>query len=550
MATIRALLLTCAVAMVGACNQHSERESISTLPSLFGVDIGTVYFPSSCKSPADEMVERGVTLLHHMMYDSARLVFAAAEQADPDCGLALWGQAMSFIHPLWPDRPSPEILEWGSALVDRANAKAVDEHRDRDYLSALRAYFEPRPGDTELTRLHRFEREWQRIADDHPDDIEAQAFHALALIAIADRRDKTYVKQHRAAEILEGILARVPDHPGAHHYLIHAYDNPALAPKARPVADRYGAMTPEVPHATHMMTHIYTRLGEWKESVEWNRKSADSAWALCVETGEVTSHYQHALDYLAYAYLQLGADSAALSVVQDAAELTAPFGESNRSAAAYAFAALPARYTLERRDWQAAAALQPRTPPSFPWSDEHLPYVAITYFAKALGNARLGDLNRARENLQELEAVRDAVATFDEYWEEQIEIQVLTVKAWIQLAAGETDEGMAMMLRAAELEQSTEKHAVTPGEVLPATELLGDMLLEAGRPAEAFEAYRQALKRSPKRLNSLYGAARAAEQSGKVEEARSHYSSVSAALREHGERAEISKEAVRFFSST
>jgi hypothetical protein len=524
-----------------ACSDdNGPAENFDTsLPDLFNAHIGTVDFPVSCTEPAAEVVERGLVLLHHMMYTNARLVFGMAENLDPNCAMSLWGQAMTLIHPLWSDLPTREELALGHSLAQRARAMDTTTPRESDYLTTIEAYFEAREGDTEITRLARFEQAWRNVAEQHPDDLEAQTLFALAHIATADLNDKSFVKQQRAGAVTRAVLAQVPEHPGAHHYLIHAFDNPVLAADAESVADRYGALTPAVPHATHMMTHIYTRLGAWDKSIEWNNTSADAAWEICAEFGEVIPHYPHALDYLAYAHLQLGADRQALAVVEDVAALEPPYSALNPAASAYAFAALPARYHLERRDWQAAAALEPRAPASFPWDDTHLAYVAITYFARALGHARLGELEKAETDLGEMRTLRDEIARQSAYWAQQVEIQTLAVEAWINYAAGDREAGLVTMRAAAALEAATEKDSVSPGEVLPAIELLGDMLLDTNDDEAALAAYQQSLQRTPGRLNSLYGAARAAERSGKSDEARLYYTALMEALGEREERPEM-----------
>ena len=275
-------------------------------------------------------------------------------------------------------------------------------------------------------------------------------------------------------------------------------------------ADHYGEITPRVPHATHMMTHIYTRLGQWDKAVKWNTVSADSAWALCLQSGEINVHYTHALDYLAYAYLQTGEDREVDQILKTAEQLQPPYSETSLSATAYAFAALPARYALERHDWQAAAELEPRKPSSFPWEKAHDPYVAITHFARALAMANLGRTEDATADIEALRALRISVASESPYWAQQIEIQELSAQAWQDFSRGEVDPAIEVMQQAAALEASTDKHAVTPGEVLPAAELYGDMLLEAGRYEQALAAYRSALQRAPLRFNSLYGAGKAA----------------------------------------
>jgi len=263
-----------------------------------------------------------------------------------------------------------------------------------------------------------------------------------------------------------------------------------------------------------MMTHIYTRLGQWEKAIEWNTISADAAWALCVQYGEINLHYTHALDYLAYAYLQIGNDEAALEILRDAEQLQPPYSETNRDASAYAFAALPARYALERRDWESAAKLMPRAPATFPWEVGHDPYVAITHFARALAASRLGRPDEATADIEALESLRASVAPVSPYWAMQIEIQELAVRAWQANSRGDIDTALEVMEQAAELEASTEKDSVTPGEVLPAAELYGDLLYESGRFEEALEAYRSALRRAPGRYNSLYGAGKSASAAG------------------------------------
>ena len=518
---------------------NAENPLEAALPNLFEANIGTVNFPVRCTADAARVVERGLTLLHHMMYENARLAFGMAENLDGNCPLALWGQAMTIIHPLWPDRPTAQELKLGNDLARRATAMAAGDPREAGYLSTVSAYFANLPGETERDRLARFAEAWQKVAADNPTDLEAQALFALAYLATAELSDKSLVKNHRAGDIATRILQQVPDHPGAHHYLIHAYDHPQLAARALPVADRYGAMTPAVPHATHMMTHIYTRLGQWRKSVEWNQKSADSAWELCTELGEILPHYQHALDYLAYAHLQMGHDSRVLEIVDDLSSLEAPFSTLNRASAAYAFAALPARYNLERADWIAAAELKPRAPAGFPWEETHDPYVAITHFARAMGNAKLGRSARARLEIQRLAELREAILPNSAYWGLQVEIQMLSAQAWTQYAEGTPERALATMQQAVELEAATEKSPTTPGAVLPAMELLGDMLSAIGDHNAALEAYERSLTQSPGRLNSLYGAAQAAEAAKLNDVAAKYYTATLAMLSDSTERTAI-----------
>ncbi|MGI9233510.1 MAG: hypothetical protein ACR2RD_07765 [Woeseiaceae bacterium] len=518
------VVITMMAVILAACDRAPGPEAETTLPfNVVETPIGDVDFPVGCSPEAAPLVERGVALLHHMMYDEARFVFGMADDRDPDCAMAYWGQAMALIHPLWPDVPSQANLERGSWLVEKSLALGGHSERENAYLQTTRAYFEGGDAVTEAERLVRFEAAWNSLSRAHPDDLEARAFYSLALRAIADNSDSELRQQKQAGLIAESVLAEIPNHPGGHHYVIHAYDYPQLAAKAEKTADHYGEITPKVPHATHMMTHIYTRLGLWPKAVTWNTISADTAWDMCIQTGEINLHYTHALDYLAYAHLQMANDGAVLEILETAEELQPPYSETNRDASAYAFAALPARYVLERRDWQAAAQLQPREPASFPWEPSHDAYVAITYFARAIGLARGGRPDAATLDIRMLGDLKTRIAKSDQYWAMQIEIQEETARAWQAFAMGDRESGVERMAHAASLEAATVKDAVTPGEVLPSAELYGDMLLEVGRFKDALLAYETALARSPRRYNSLLGAARSAAAGGDVVAASSYY---------------------------
>lgn len=500
--------------LVSCSKEPPTEEPTALLFDLVKTPVGDVSFPVGCNAEAAPLVERGVALLHHMMYDEASFVFGMADDRDPDCALAYWGRAMTLIHPLWPDRPTALQLEQGLELVEKSLSLGGNTTREDAYLETTRAYYESAASLNEKQRLARFSDAWKSLSDAHPDDLEARAFYSLALRATADISDKEFLTQKTAGLIAESVLAENPNHPGAHHYIIHIYDFPGIAEKALAAADNYGEMTPRVPHATHMMTHIYTRLGQWEKAVEWNSVAAETAWAMCVESGEINLHYTHALDYLAYAYLQTGDDRAVKAILLDVDQLQPPYSETNRNATAYAFAAMPARYALERRDWESAAKLQPRSPNTFPWETAHDPYVAITHFTRALAMSRLGRPDDAVADIEALESLRTSVALYSPYWAKQIEIQIFTAQAWQAHARGEAEQALDKMTHAAALEASTGKDAVTPGEVLPAAELYGDLLFETGNFEAALEAYRSALQRAPRRYNSLYGAGKAASAAG------------------------------------
>jgi tetratricopeptide (TPR) repeat protein len=467
-------------------------------------------------------MERGVALLHHMTYAGARRVFEAAKEANPDCALAYWGIAMTYVHPLWLDPPTEEELKLGLDLLELAKTRGQKTKRERAYIAVLEAYYENALERDERARLASYDQAWERVHREFPDDLEAASFYALAHLATAKSKDKSYRTQKEAGAIVEKVLAQIPDHPGAHHYIIHAYDFPGLADRALEVARNYGKVAPEVPHALHMPSHIFTRLGLWQESIDWNRRSAAAAWKNKVD-GAITIHYPHALDYLTYAYLQQAQDEKAKEIMEMVLSLSGPFYDLNAEASAYALAAIPARWNLERQQWAAAANLKPREPSSFHWGDRFAAFEAITHFARALGAARSGNTIAAQRALKELGTLHDIVAQKSAYWANQIEILQLSARAWLSLEGGKQGEALRLMQLAAGLEASTEKYPVTPGEVLPARELLGDMLLELERPAEALAEYEAALERSPNRFNSLYGAGRAAELAGNKKKATAYY---------------------------
>lgn len=484
----------------------------------YGDALGTVRLATSCDGAAARHLERGLALLHHMTYEGARAEFARATGADAECALGYWGQAMTYIHPLWSDPPSGENFQLGAALVEEARRRGEKTAREESYIEAVAAYYAPGKQTTERPNLTGFEDGWRRAHERNPDDPEAALFFALAHLGTADPSDKSYAHQTRSGEIAEGVLEDIPDHPGAHHYAIHAYDYPPLADRALEIARSYGRIAPAVPHALHMPTHIFTRLGLWEESIDFNRRSA--AAALEHPAGDrVSLHYLHALDYLAYAHLQRGEDGDAQEVLSRLDALEGPF--QIEIATPYTFAAVPARLALERQRWSEAARLDVE-PDVYPW--ERFPAMeAITWYARGLGAARAGDAGLAREAVDRLAVLHARAAETSAYWAQQVEIQRLAVDAWRALAEGEPERALATMREAADQEASTEKHPVTPGEVLPAGELLGDMLLELERFDEARDTYETTLERSPRRLNALYGAGRAAELAGDLDAAGEHY---------------------------
>lgn len=512
------ILAACSQGERSAAGTGMSNETGSPVTDVSGAPLGTVVLSSSCADEAMIHLERGLALLHNMTYEDAQAHFAQSTETDPECALGYWGQAMSLVHPLWSDPLSEEEFELGSVLVQAALERAETD-KERAFIEALRGYYDAGRGSSERPNLIAFEEGWRAFHESYPTDVEGAAFYALAQLATVDPGDKTFSKQRAAGALAEQVLAQVPDHPGGHHYVIHAYDNPALSAEAEDVARSYSAIAPEIPHALHMPTHTFTRLGLWQESIDWNRRSADAALERPV--GNQTSlHYFHALDYLAYAYLQGAEDRRALEVHEELKNVAPPF--QAHIATAYTLAAVPARIALERHAWEEAAELQARQPEDYPW--ESAPAMeAITYFARALGAARSGRFDQAHADLDVLAELHEQVAAASPYWGTQLEIQLLSARAWLQFEEGARERGLMTMRRAADLEARTEKHPVTPGEVLPARELLGDMLVELGMLEDAVAAYSAALERSPNRFNSLYGAGHASELAGDVDTARNHY---------------------------
>jgi tetratricopeptide (TPR) repeat protein len=488
----KAIALLMALAACTGGEREQESIDLSADPGLVthvfdlsGSPLGSVRLPSSCSEAADVHLGRGLALLHSMTYEDAEAAFAAAAEANPDSAMAYWGQAMTVVHPLWSDPPSEARFEAGRNLLEQARTKARSE-QEIDYVEALTGYYQPGRGDSEKPNLAGFENGWRAFHEKYPLDPEGTAFYALAQLATVDPGDKTFAKQRKAGALAEGVLESIPDHPGGHHYVIHSYDNPVLSHMAVDVARSYGKIAPDIPHALHMPTHTFTRLGLWQESIDWNRRSGDAALKRPVGD-KISLHYFHALDYLAYAYLQGAEDQRALNVLVELTGVNPPY--QAHVASAYTFAAVPA-------------------------------------FARALGGARSGRFEQARADLATLSELQGKVAAANAYWGTQVEIQRLSALAWLQFEEGSRDEALSTMRAAAELEAGTEKHPVTPGEVLPARELLADMLLQLERPTEALSEYEAALERSPNRFNSLYGAGRAAELSGDTEAARRYYGSL------------------------
>ena len=505
--------------------------------------LGKVNFQTSCSPQAHASFTRGMTLLHSFEYPQAEAAFKDAAAADPTCSIAHWGVAMSLYHPLWTP-PSKAELERAHAALAKAEAAPAKSERERDYVAAVAAYYRDSDKLDPKARALAYNEAMSALHKRYPADREAAIFYALSQIAAGTQdQDPNFSRKKEAAAILNAVLKEEPDHPGVTHYLIHGFDYPPLADLAVPAARRYASIAPDSPHAQHMPSHIFTRLGMWDESIASNLKSEASARALVKSEGlEGGSNEQlHAMDYLAYAYLQTGQEAGAQRVL---AELNA-LQKVNQPifTTAYAATAVPVRIVLENRRWKEAASLSLQDNVSklaplenFRWAGAHV------YFARAIGAARSGQAAAAREATAKLKAIEDALivppGTYD--WRRQVSIERQIAEAWTSYAEGKRDDAVTMMRAAADLDDATEKHPVTPGAILPAREQLGEMLLELDRPKEALAEYEGSLKRAPRRLVGLYGAAHSAKLAGDVTKATRYYAELAEMTKaSDGTRAEI-----------
>ncbi len=496
--------------------------------------LGQVNFAVSCNASAQKQFNRATALLHSFWYEEAEKAFAAVATDDPRCAMAHWGVAMSLYHPVWAPS-SPAELQKGWAAVEKAKSVEAKTDRERDYIAAIEAFYKDSDRLDHRTRALAYEKAMERVYLSYPKDREAAIFYALALLGTGPITDKTFANQKKAAGILNRVLPQEPRHPGVAHYLIHSFDYPQLAYLALPAARSYARIAPSSPHALHMPSHIFTRLGLWQESINSNLASAATAknHVAMTHPGAASFDQLHALDYLVYAYLQGGEDKKARQILAQANDVDKVDAEV--IAAAYAFTAIPARYALERRRWSEAAKLELR-PATFPW-DRFRYAEAIVYFARGVGAARSGDPNAARRDVEKLSALQTSLANVkDTYWASQVEIQRRAAAAWLAHAEGKSDEALTLMRSAAELEAASEKHPVTPGPIIPARELLGDLLLELKQPELALREFETSLRDSPKRFNGLYGAALAAQLSGDRKKASAYYRKI-VLLMAHGDSA-------------
>jgi tetratricopeptide (TPR) repeat protein len=503
--TLKTRCTVAAVSLAAAC---SAQQDDNTHPAGDPDKLGQVNFATSCSSSAQPGFERAVAMLHSFWFSAADSAFTSLIAEDPGCAMAHWGIAMTHMgNPMTRAAPSATALAEGLAAVERAKElSASASHREQMYIDAAMAFYRDHEKRDHPAGMRELEVSFAALHGTHPEDDEATIFLARTMVANAPPGDQSFSKQLAAAALLEPLFEKHPDHPGLAHYLIHAYDAPATAQRASKAAQVYADIAPAAPHALHMPTHIFTRLGYWNESIELNARSAQAE--------PVPDAAVHPMDYMVYAHLQLGQDSAAKVVVDRAVDISDRY---YGGLIGYNFAAMPARFALEREDWTAASQLK------LPVGA--LPYVeAVTRFARALGSARSGKTDAAATEVAELARLKSQLdAARDAYWATIVESQRLAAQAWLQFAQGSKDEAVKTAAAAAQLEETVEKHPVTPGPLLPARELEGDMLMEVARPADALQAYEKTLAREPRRARALFGAARAAELSGNSTTAKARY---------------------------
>jgi tetratricopeptide (TPR) repeat protein len=478
-----------------------------------GDKLGNVNFSISCIAEAQPKFNRAVAMLHSFWFPQALNAFSEVAKAYPDCAMAYWGIAMSArTNPLLGSQPAP-AMQRGADEINKAMAAGAKTEREREYIAALAVYYTDLAKGDYPARVLAYEKAMEHLAARYPDDIEAQAFYALALneaITVAPA-DKTYTRHLKAAATTEKILSKNPDHPGAIHYLIHSYDFPALATRGVPAAKHYASVAPSAPHALHMPSHIYSMLGMWEESIKSN-----------LEALEVFKGYVHAIDFMVYGHLQMGQNREAQRLMEASAALLkagptivrTPTGAVFPSYTAYA--AIPARVAIERSAWAEAAALE--LTPTAPAAD------AITHFTRAMGFAKLRDITNARNEINALQKLRqELLASKDTYWAEQVDVQIKAAMGWVAYAAGNPDEALGQMRSAADIEDASEKHVAMENRLWPMRELLGELLLELKQPGPALKEFEKSLQEYPNRMRGFYGSARAAEGSGNRAKAAEYY---------------------------
>ena len=546
-----ALFLT---VLVGGLTALDAETSVAPEPGDLRA-AGTVDFKVSSAPEVRSEFVRGVALLHSFFYEEARRIFTEVAAKDPNCAMAQWGIAMTWWHPIWTP-PTPDEMSAGKAAIQKAMGMTAGTERERGFITALNTYYNTPDGPNAgavgqschgpvgaREQVVAYEKAMRQLSEKYPDDFEAQTFYAFAILAAgyATPTDTTLAKQLQAAALLEKLWKKNPNHPGVTHYLIHSYDYPALAERGLAAARSYGSIAPWVPHALHMPSHIFTRLGMWEESIAANRSSADAsrAYSAMRHRDATEAEELHALDYLAYSYLQEGQDAKAKEIVDFVATVRKTNPELEFSAA-YALAAIPARYALERNAWSEAATLPV---PELPHWSSFPSFEALIEYSRALGRAHTGDVEGARKAIDRMRQLRDSSTDPRlDYFKTQLEQQMQAASAWVAYSEGKKDDAVSLLRRAADAEDILGKHPVSPGALVPAREQLGDLLLKLDRPKEAQREFEAALKIYPGRFRGLYGAAQAAEQIGEKEKADHYYAKlIQQTAKADGSRSELAQ---------
>ena len=475
-------------------------------------NFGEVSFSLSCRYDLRETFDLGLTLIHSFEYAEAEKAFVSILDKDSECLMAYWGAAMSILnHPL-SFKQNPKSLKRGEELLRVANTLTPNNEKEKDYIDAVSIYFKDWQNLDTQTRKLNYESKMEELYTKYPDDVETAVFYSLSMLASADLNDKTYSKQKKSGKILENLFEKYPNHPGIAHYIIHNYDSPELAHMALTTARKYAVIAPSSAHAQHMPSHIFTRLGLWNESIKSNIDSADSAvcYAESVNPNANWVSEIHALDYLVYAYLQLG-DNAKAQAEMDKMKNIKEVFPADHFASAYALIAVPSRLAIENKNWELATQLElPKT--KLDWDKAHWPK-AMLHFSRALGFSNIGNSTGAEKELKSLIILREKLNEAKKTYESgQVTIQIEAVRGWIEYSKGNSNKAIEYMKLASNLESKTSKAAVTPGEIIPADELLADLYLALNKPRQALESYEQNLKGHPYRFNGIYGAAKAAEK--------------------------------------
>jgi tetratricopeptide (TPR) repeat protein len=497
-----------------------------------GEKLGRVVFKTSCSQEAQKQFERALAMQHSFFFPETVKAFTAIPETDPSCAIAYWGIAISQRpNPLVPPFPA-EALKKGLEAIEKGESIGAKTQRERDWLAALKTFYKDYETVDQDTRTKNYEKAMQALVAKYPDDVEAKIFYALALNETFDH--KSMEPLLKAIAILEPIDKKYPDHPGVTHYLIHSYDFPPIAARGVPAANKYAKIAPAAPHAQHMPSHIYSMVGMWEQSIISNQRAiaVSAEYATRAKLDGVLAGVPHGYDFMSYAYLQLGQDTKAKALLEPVAAITKTIGP--RIAAATAQNAVPARYVLERQDWQAAAQLKP-VGTGMPAAE------AITHFARAVGAARSGDLAAAQTDIDTLKDLRGQLEKANQaYWAGQVEIQVLAAQAWAEQGKGNRDDALKLMRTAADLEDASEKHVAMENRLYPMRELLADMLMAQNQPKAALTEYEMSMKNAPMRLRGFYGAAKAADAVGDTKKAREYFDKLARLTRNaDGDRPEL-----------